>query len=147
MSTKKINDFFKNNKLDSFLFFENKNNKLITNNNEQEIENLIVEFSFTILKVKSFTKDTLKISVTEKDYTKMKNNKDKNIIIHYENSDYKKQITYTDINFLEKDQENKNKYIFELKINSIVDVIEDIIENIYEDQKILEFLKIEKNEI
>tara|TARA_B100002019_G_C21156108_1_gene540796 strand:+ start:386 stop:829 length:444 start_codon:yes stop_codon:yes gene_type:complete len=147
MSTKKINDFFKNNKIKSFLFYELNNKEIKINDKEQKIENFIVEFNFTIVKVKYFTKDSLKISVTEKDYTKLKNNKDKNLTIHYEANNYKKEVTFNSINFIEKDKEDKSKYIFEIKIDQIDQVINDIINDIYENEKNLEFLKLEKNEI
>ena len=147
MSTKKINDFFKNNKIKSFLFYELNNKEIKINDKEQKIENFIVEFNFTIVKVKYFTKDSLKISVTEKDYTKLKNNKDKNLTIHYEANNYKKEVTFNSINFIEKDKEDKSKYIFEIKIDQIDQVINDIINDIYENEKNLEFLKRKKNEI
>ena len=135
MSTKKINDFFKNNKIKSFLFYELNNKEIKINDKEQKIENFIVEFNFTIVKVKYFTKDSLKISVTEKDYTKLKNNKDKNLTIHYEANNYKKEVTFNSINFIEKDKEDKSKYIFEIKIDQIDQVINDIINDIYENEK------------
>lgn len=147
MSTKKINVFFKSNKIKSFLFYELNDKEIKINDKEQKIENFIVEFNFTIVKVKYFTKNSLKISVTEKDYTKLKNNKDKNLTIHYEANNYKKEVTFNSINFIEKDKEDKSKYIFEIKIDQIDQVINDIINDIYENEKNLEFLKLEKNEI